>query len=102
MESALIALAAIFFLAHSAYFNNSRQKYRILTRRDKRESYLIADATMTHFIPLCSNVDLKETKQRKEKQDLIITSEQDYSRVYTNKVPDRRGLFKLDEQSSVL
>ena len=40
VESALIALAAI-FLAHRAYFNNFRQKYRILTCCDKRESYLI-------------------------------------------------------------
>ena len=40
VESALITLAAI-FLAHSACFNNFRQKYCILTRRDKRESYLI-------------------------------------------------------------
>ena len=40
VESALIALAAI-FLAHIAYFSNFRQKYCILTCRDKRESYLI-------------------------------------------------------------
>ena len=30
-----------FFLAHSAFFNNFRQKYRILTRRGKSESYFI-------------------------------------------------------------
>ena len=30
-----------FFLAHRAYFNNFYKKYHILTRRDKRESYLI-------------------------------------------------------------
>ena len=40
VESALSALAAI-FSAHSAYFNNFRQKIPYLTRRDKRESYLI-------------------------------------------------------------
>ena len=38
VESALIALAAI-FLAHRAYFFD--KKYRVLTHRDKRESYLI-------------------------------------------------------------
>ena len=37
VESALSSLTAI-FSAHSVYFNNFRQKYRILTRR---ESYLI-------------------------------------------------------------
>ena len=30
-----------FFSAHNAYFNNFRQKIPYLTRRDKRESYLI-------------------------------------------------------------
>ena len=40
MESALFSLAAIYF-AHSANFNNFRQKIPYLTRRDKRESYLI-------------------------------------------------------------
>ena len=36
VESALSALAA-----HSVYLNNFRQTKRILTRRDKKESYLI-------------------------------------------------------------
>ena len=40
VESALIALAAIFFLAHSAYLNNFH------------------NATMTHFIPLCSRLTI--------------------------------------------
>ena len=40
VELALIALAAI-FLAHSANFKNVDKKYRILTCRDKRKSYLI-------------------------------------------------------------
>ena len=40
VESALIALAAIFWLI-ARILTIFDQKYRILTRRDKRESYLI-------------------------------------------------------------
>ena len=40
VESALIALAAIFWLI-ARILTIFDKKYRILTRRDKRESYLI-------------------------------------------------------------
>ena len=40
VESALIALAAIFF-GSERILTIFDKKYRILTRRDKRESYLI-------------------------------------------------------------
>ena len=54
VESVLIALAAI-FLAH---FNNFRQKYRILTRRDKRESYLIVLLSGSYWLSPCLSLAL--------------------------------------------
>ena len=41
VESALIALAAIFFWLIARILTIFKKKYHILTRRDKRESYLI-------------------------------------------------------------
>ena len=41
VESALIALAAIFFWLIAHILTIFDKKYRILTRRDKKESYLI-------------------------------------------------------------
>ena len=41
VESALIALAAIFFWLIARILTIFDNKYRILTHRDKRESYLI-------------------------------------------------------------
>ena len=61
-----------------------------------------AKQSLKEMIFCNSNVDLKETKQRKEKQYMIIISKQGYLRTYTNQVPERRELFKLDEQSTVL